>query len=127
MRKSLVKLFALKFNIPLYWEMIPESVKELPVGCYIISSDSIEKELDGVGVSVRSTDFAIDIMFTDYNALDLVRNQMLILSGKTNHRYCDLFQMIAVRSAEDTGAVLGVTTTANEEPHMLSMRITMFE
>lgn len=126
MRKSIVELFKRKFNIPIYWEMIPESEKSVPVGCYVISSDLIEKELDGVGVSTRIIDFAVDIMAADYQTIDLVRESMLILSGKTNHRYCDLFQMIVISSAEDVGAVLGVTT-AIEEPHILSMRITMYE
>lgn len=127
MRKSLVALFKEKFNIPIYWEMVPESEKSMPVGCYVVANDSTVKELDGVGVGMRVCDFAVDILCKDYKEVDRIKFEMLVLSGKTNHRYCDLFQMVQVVNIEDAGAVSDLTTAAGVVPHILSMRISMYE
>lgn len=126
MRESLVSLFRQKLNVPLYLGMTPEKV-DYPAGAFAVSEDIIEKELDGVGVTSHEMVFDVDIICNDVNQLDLFRNLLIDLSGKRNHRYTDLFQLMIVRSAEDVGPMLGVSTDAESPPQILALRISLFE
>ena len=126
MRESIVTLFKDKFNIPLYQGMTPEQT-EYPVGAYAIADDISIKELDGNGVTSREVIFDVDLVCNNINEVDLYRAMLIDLSGKKSHRWPDLFQLMIVRSMEDVGPLLGVTTDADNPPQILAMRLSFFQ
>lgn len=126
MREAIVTLFKEKFNVPLYQGMTPEQVT-YPVGAYAIADDIVSKELDGSGVTSREVIFDVDIVCNNMNEVDLYRNMLIDLSGKSSHRWRNLFQLMIVRSLEDVGPLLGVTTDADNPPQILAIRLSFFQ
>ncbi len=126
MREALVKLFRDKLNVPLYLNMTPENAK-YPCGAYAISEDNTETELDGEGITSREVVFDVDVVCNNVNEVDLIRSLLVDLSGKRYHRYTELFQLMMLRSVEDVGPLLGVTTDTENPPQILSLRISLFE
>lgn len=126
MRNALVAIFRDKLKIPLWWEMIPEG-QEFPCACYAQADEIKITELDGSGVQSREVVYDVDILCNTVDEVDLYKFLMVNLSGKRYHQFSDLFQIMILRSAEDGGPVLGVTTNADKTVHALTLRISLFE
>jgi hypothetical protein len=126
MRDALVFLFKDRFNCNLFWEIIPENANTDPVACYGISNEQSEREIDGSGVGVHFVDFDIDVLSESQEELDKIKCGLLLLNGNRWHRYRDKFQMLFVRSIGDSGAALGVTTESGNEPHVMSIKLTLY-
>lgn len=126
MRDALVSLFKERLGVPLFWEYIPEGNDSDPVACYGISGEQQEKEIDGVGVGVHSVDFDIDVMSVSQADLDKIKCSLELLDGLPFHKHRDLFKMFFLRSVSDAGAALGVTTDSGDEPHIMTLRVTLY-
>lgn len=126
MREAIVKIFKDKFDCDMYQNMTPEKVS-YPAGAFAISDEIINKEIDGYGLTSREVVFDVSIVCKDLNQVDLMRYMLLELSGKTGHRWSELFSVMFVRSVEDVGPYLGVDNDAENPPHIIDFRLSFFE
>lgn len=127
MRESIVSLFKERFSVPMFWELIPESATGDVLGCYGISNQTQEREIDGIGIGLEVCDFDIDLLSPTQSSLDKIRCSLLSLSGRPFHKHRDLFKMLFVRSVTDGGPALGVATDGGEDPHILTLKITLYK
>ncbi len=125
MREAIVAVFKDKFNCDIYQNMTPEKVP-YPVGAFAIADEIVNKEIDGYGFTSREVIFDVSIVCKDLNQVDLIRYMLLELSGKTGHRWSNLFSVMFVRSVEDVGPYLGVDNDENP-PHIIDFRLSFFE